>query len=117
MGEGKQTLREYKYLVNGMETTALLTEDMAEKLGAVGVGEQLNAEDAGWAQSQRHHGSSRMAAVAESGGVEGDAVVEPRRAQQQGVDEQGRTASMRPPKSAEPAPRKAAAKSHTPQDK
>lgn len=86
-------LREYKYRVNNMETTGMLTPKMAERLGAVGVDDTLPDDDNGGYTQNRTQamlGTTDMAS-----GVKGDKATRPWRDQQMGLDGKGRTASMR----------------------
>jgi hypothetical protein len=87
-----QELKEYQYVVNNMITTALLTEEMAERLNAVPVGETPAEKNGGYTSKKnaRVYGTTHLAAA-----VEGGEATEPIREQQQGVDDEGRTASAR----------------------
>lgn len=91
MANEPQELKEYKYVVNNMETSALLTPKMAERLGAVGIDEELpHPPDGGYsnAMNQRVFSGSDMATP-----VQGGLATEPLRPQQMKINEQGRTQS------------------------
>jgi hypothetical protein len=96
-------LKEYVYVVNNMKTTAMLTPKMAERLGAVEVDGDPSTLNGGYTQGQNQavYSSSDMRT-----GVTGEGAVEPIRPQQQGIDDEGRTRSMRSPQEQgiEPAP-------------
>lgn len=94
-------LREYQYVVNNQITTAMLTPKMAERLGATAVGAEPADKNGGYSNQQNQ---AVYATTDMSGGVTGDGATEPVRVQQRGLDDEGRTASMRPPKSADDAP-------------
>lgn len=87
-------LQEYVYVVNNMQTTAMLTPKMAERLGAVPVGDDPAVRNGGYSQKQNQavYSSSDM-----NTGVVGEAAMKPVRPQQKGIDDEGRTRSMRSP--------------------
>lgn len=87
-----QPLHEYTYTVNNMVTTALLTEEMAKRLGARPTGDSEEERAGGFSSDKnaRVYGSTHMGAA-----IEGGQAVKPVREQQQGIDEHGRTKSMR----------------------
>lgn len=85
-------LQEYQYVVNNMVTTAMLTPEMAKRLGAKPVGSDPDELNGGYtsAKNARVYATTGM-----SSEVVGGKAVKPVREQQQGIDEAGRTASMR----------------------
>jgi hypothetical protein len=87
-------LKEYVYVVNNMKTTAMLTPKMAERLGAVQVDGDPATLNGGYTQGQNQ---AVYAASDMNTGVTGEGAMEPIRPQQQGIDDEGRTPSMRSP--------------------
>lgn len=90
-----QELKEYQYVVNNTVTTAMLTPAMAERLSAKPVGSDDAATVGGYSSEQNQ---AVYATTGMSSAVVGGDAVEPIRVQQKGIDEQGRTKSMRSPK-------------------
>lgn len=64
-----QKLQEYQYRVGHMVTTAQLTEEMAERMGAVPLGEELPDEDEIKNTESERLSSENAAAL--KGGVDG----------------------------------------------
>lgn len=62
-------LKEYKYLVGHVETTAMLTEKQAERLDAVPVDEELDKPEVGQAPNREAERMSTFGREADDAGV------------------------------------------------